>query len=88
VGGDIIVARELSGRVGLASGSALTCQNIARSGVEVIASRFRNFIADASAIDAERDSDCGTAERRALFVPGYTPANEVRRDPPVQLSPA
>ena len=53
---NIIVVRDLSGRVGPIMGSALACENIARPRIRDIADKFASVIKDASPIDTERDS--------------------------------
>jgi len=53
---NIIVVRDLSGRVGPIIGSALACDNIARPRVRDIADKFQAVIQHASPVDAERDS--------------------------------
>jgi len=54
-GDNVSVVRELASRVGPIVGSALACQDIAQSRIQVIADKFRAVIREVSSNEAERD---------------------------------
>jgi branched-chain amino acid transport system substrate-binding protein len=54
-GDNALVVREIASRVGPMVGSALACQTIAQSRIQVIADKFRAVIREVSSNEAERD---------------------------------
>src|ERR1700753_4133173 len=62
-GDNVIVVRDLAGRIGPILGSALGCQEIPQSRIQAVADRFRAVIRDVGSSDAERDEISQTFNR-------------------------
>jgi branched-chain amino acid transport system substrate-binding protein len=64
-GDNVTVVRELASRVGPIVGSALACQDIGQSRIQLIADKFRAVIREVSSNEAERDDLSRLFERYA-----------------------
>jgi branched-chain amino acid transport system substrate-binding protein len=73
--GDIMIVRDLAGRVGPVIGSAQACRDIARPRIQTITDKFSQVIREASSNEAERSDlaqtfDRSMAEGRAAVTSG------------------
>jgi len=73
--GDIMIVRDLAGRVGPVIGSAQACRDIARPRIQTIIDKFSQVIREASSNEAERSDltqtfDRTVAEGRAAVTSG------------------
>ncbi len=62
-GDNVIVVRDLAGRIGPILGSALACQEIPQARIQAVADKFRAVIRDVGSSDAERDEISQTFNR-------------------------
>jgi branched-chain amino acid transport system substrate-binding protein len=76
-GDNVGVVRDLAGRVGPILGSALACQDIPQSRIQVVADKFRAVIRDVSSSEAERDDISQTFNRYVVDGRGAVTAGRV-----------
>ena len=83
-GDNVGVVRELASRVGPIVGSALACQDIGQSRIQVIADKFRAVIREVSSNEAERDDlsrlfDRYITDGRGAVTSGHTDCRSAAR---------